>query len=120
MVMLTMHNSEQLSKEAQAAGIKEVLSKSDGVTGHLIASLKSVAPNARLWPRFDVPKRCVMQYPNPRKLPHDLVQLMEKQIESLEKETFGGLTDAERREYEERQDRIDELCEKLRYLHAAA
>ena len=48
MVMLTMYNSEQLSKEAQAAGIKELLSKSDGVTGHLIASLKSVAPNARL------------------------------------------------------------------------
>jgi DNA-binding NarL/FixJ family response regulator len=48
MVMFTMHNCEQLSKEAQAAGIKEVLSKSDGVAGHLIASLKSVVPNARL------------------------------------------------------------------------
>jgi hypothetical protein len=61
-----------------------------------------------------------MQYGNPQKLPRDLVQLMEQQIESLEKETFGGLTDAERREYEERQDRIDELCQKLRYLQAAA
>jgi hypothetical protein len=60
-----------------------------------------------------------MQYGNPQKLPRDLVQLMEQQIESLEKETFGGLTDAERREYEERQDRIDELCQKLRYLQAA-
>jgi hypothetical protein len=30
----------------------------------------------------------------------NLVALMERKIESLEKETFGGLTDAERREYE--------------------
>jgi len=46
MVMLTMHDCEQLSKDAQAAGIKEVLSKSDGIAGHLIASLRSVVPNA--------------------------------------------------------------------------
>ena len=37
-----------------------------------------------------------------------------------EKETFGGATDVELREYEERENRIDELCEKLRYLHPAA
>jgi hypothetical protein len=61
-----------------------------------------------------------MPYRNPQKLPNDLVQLMSRQIESLEKETFVGLTAAERREYEERQHRIDELCEKLRYLHPAA
>jgi hypothetical protein len=53
-------------------------------------------------------------------LPHELVHLMEKQIESLEKETFGRLTYIEGRQYEERQDRIDELCEALRYLHSAA
>ncbi|MGC1437217.1 MAG: hypothetical protein WA847_15105 [Terriglobales bacterium] len=61
-----------------------------------------------------------MQYGDPQKLPRDLVQLMGKQIESLQKETFVGLTPAERQEYEERQRRIDELCEKLRYLHPAA
>jgi hypothetical protein len=55
-----------------------------------------------------------------KKLPSDLVQLMGKQIESLQKETFVGLTAAERREYDERQHRIDELCEELRYLHPAA
>lgn len=60
------------------------------------------------------------QYRNSKGLPRELVQLMEKQIERLEKETFGGLTDAERREYEERQDCINDLCEKLRYLHPAA
>jgi hypothetical protein len=42
---------------------------------------------------------------------------MGEQIESLEKEAFVGLTAAERQEYEERQHRIDELCEELRYLH---
>jgi hypothetical protein len=61
-----------------------------------------------------------MQSRNPKGVPSELVQLMEKQIESLEKETFGRVTDAERREYENRQDRIDELCDKLRYLHPAA
>jgi hypothetical protein len=61
-----------------------------------------------------------MQSRNPKGVPSELVQLMEKQIESLEKEAFGGVTDAERREYENRQDRIDELCDKLRYLHPAA
>jgi hypothetical protein len=61
-----------------------------------------------------------MQSRNPKGVPSELVQLMEKQIESLEKEAFGGVTDAERREYENRQDRIDELCDKVRYLHPAA
>jgi two-component system chemotaxis response regulator CheY len=46
MVMLTMHDCEQLSKHAQAAGIKEVLSKSDGIADHLIASLRSVVSTA--------------------------------------------------------------------------
>ena len=59
-----------------------------------------------------VKKECAMQYRNPREL--DLVQLIGKQIESLEKETFVGLTAAERREYEVRQHRIDQLCEELR------
>ena len=42
MVMLTMHCCEQLSRDARAVGIKDVLSKSDGVASHLIASLNSV------------------------------------------------------------------------------
>ena len=46
MLMLTMHKFEQLSKEAHAAGIKDVLSKSDGVADHLIALLRNVAPNS--------------------------------------------------------------------------
>jgi DNA-binding NarL/FixJ family response regulator len=46
MVMLTMHNSDQLWKDAQAAGIKEVLSKSDGVRDHLIPSLRNAVLNA--------------------------------------------------------------------------
>jgi hypothetical protein len=61
-----------------------------------------------------------MQYRNPQELPGNLVQLMGKQIESLEKETLVGLTAAEHREYEERQHRIDQQCEELRYLYPAA
>ena len=40
MLMFTMHNSEQLLKIAPAAGIKEVLSKSDRLAEYLLASLK--------------------------------------------------------------------------------
>ncbi len=43
MVMLTLHNCEQLWKDAEQAGISSVLSKSDGVTDHLIATLKTFA-----------------------------------------------------------------------------
>lgn len=42
MVMLTMHNCAQLLKDAQAAGIKDVLSKSDGSMNDLLVSLKNV------------------------------------------------------------------------------
>jgi hypothetical protein len=43
---------------------------------------------------------------------HELTELIQKQIDSIEKETRGGATDAERWEYEQRRKRIDELhCE---------
>jgi DNA-binding NarL/FixJ family response regulator len=44
MLMLTMHCSEQLQKDAQAVGIKSVLSKSDSdVPNRLLASLRSAS-----------------------------------------------------------------------------
>ena len=39
LLMITMHESGDLAQQAYAAGIKEVLSKTDGVVEHLIASL---------------------------------------------------------------------------------
>jgi len=42
MVMFTMHTSEQLRKDAEAAGIKDVVSKADTIEGHLLASLRSL------------------------------------------------------------------------------
>ncbi len=42
MVMFTMQTSEQLRKDAQAVGIKDVISKSDTIEGHLLASLRSI------------------------------------------------------------------------------
>ena len=39
MLMITMHDHEGLVQQAYAAGIKEVLSKTDAVAEHLIASL---------------------------------------------------------------------------------
>jgi DNA-binding NarL/FixJ family response regulator len=42
MVMFTMHNSEQLRNQAQSVGIKDVISKSDGLVDHVIVSLRNV------------------------------------------------------------------------------
>jgi DNA-binding NarL/FixJ family response regulator len=41
-VMLTMHNSDQLSTDALAAGIKKVVSKSGSVANDLMASLANL------------------------------------------------------------------------------
>jgi DNA-binding NarL/FixJ family response regulator len=46
MLMLTLYNCEQLLKDAQAAGIKHVLSKSDRVADQLLASLRIVGATA--------------------------------------------------------------------------
>jgi DNA-binding NarL/FixJ family response regulator len=43
LLMITLHENLLLTEEAQAAGIKEVLSKTDDVSEHLIASLRNVA-----------------------------------------------------------------------------
>jgi len=42
MLMITLHDSGELTLDARAVGIKEVLSKSDGVADHLITSLNTV------------------------------------------------------------------------------
>jgi DNA-binding NarL/FixJ family response regulator len=41
MLMITLHDSGQLTQEAHAVGIKEVLSKTSGVSEQLITSLKN-------------------------------------------------------------------------------
>src|SRR5258708_18776382 len=42
LLMITLHDSVQLAETAHAAGINQVLSKSDDIAEHLIASLKDV------------------------------------------------------------------------------
>ena len=42
MLMITLHDSGQLAQQAHAAGVKEVLSKTDNISEHLITSLRSV------------------------------------------------------------------------------
>ena len=39
--MFTMHTCEQVQKDARAAGIKDVISKSDAIGNHLLASLSN-------------------------------------------------------------------------------
>ncbi len=50
----------------------------------------------------------------------ELLVLIEKQVEALERDTFVGLTDVERYEYDARHDRIHELNAKLGQLKTAA
>ena len=57
---------------------------------------------------------------DPVRVRRELAQLIQKQIDTVELETFGGTTDAERREYEERRKRIDELYEELQRFNMAA
>jgi DNA-binding NarL/FixJ family response regulator len=46
-VMLTMHNGEELRQEARSAGIQEVLSKSESVADHLLATLRKVCAGSQ-------------------------------------------------------------------------
>jgi len=50
----------------------------------------------------------------------ELVDLIESQLNTLEKETFGVVTDAELCEYEDRRDRIRQLYAELIDRDAAA
>jgi hypothetical protein len=54
----------------------------------------------------------------PQRVRHELTELIQKQINSIE-ETYGGATDRERWEYEERRRRIDELHGELQCLASA-
>ncbi len=42
MVMFTMHVSAQLREDAQAAGIREVISKSEGIEDHLFPAIRTI------------------------------------------------------------------------------
>ena len=55
-----------------------------------------------------------------KQLRGELVQLIEKQIQTLAKETCDNLTGEELREYDDRKQRIDELHNILQKLDAAA
>ena len=47
-----------------------------------------------------------METHNQEQLRNELIQLTERQIDTLEKRTFGGVSEAEQRQYEGRQERI--------------
>jgi hypothetical protein len=50
----------------------------------------------------------------------ELIQLTEKQVSTLEKQTSTGLTEIELRQFEERQRRVRDLFIKLHHLDWAA
>jgi DNA-binding NarL/FixJ family response regulator len=50
MVMFTMHDCDELQRDARSAGIGDVVSKSDRLADHLLASLRNVLVSP---PEFD-------------------------------------------------------------------
>ncbi len=50
---------------------------------------------------------------DPKKSRGELIQLLEKQVEALQKECFGAATESDLQEYEGRRNRIGELCDEL-------
>jgi len=50
----------------------------------------------------------------------EMMQLVQEQTEALEKQTFGGFTDQEMVQFEERQQRIRELYSSEEFKHAAS
>jgi hypothetical protein len=64
------------------------------------------------------PEGCVLR--REKQLRSEVVQLIEKQVEMLAKETCVGLTEAELREYDDRKEQIDELYDALDQLDFAA
>ena len=61
-----------------------------------------------------------MRFRDLKQLRAELVQLIEKQIETLAKETCDSLTETELREYDDRKKRIDELYDSLHHQDSAA
>jgi len=61
-----------------------------------------------------------MRFRDRKQLRGELVQLIEKQIETLAKQTCNSLTDTELREYDDQKKRIDELYDTLHTLDFAA
>ena len=61
-----------------------------------------------------------METHNQDHLRSELIQLTEKQVSTLEKRKFDGLTEAELRLFEERQKRIRDLFIELHHLDWAA
>ena len=63
--------------------------------------------------RFVSERRLVLKDHDPKQTRGELIQLLNKQLGTLEKETFGGLTTTERREYEVRRERIHQLYDEF-------
>ncbi|HXI38788.1 MAG TPA: hypothetical protein VNH83_02365 [Bryobacteraceae bacterium] len=61
-----------------------------------------------------------MEVLNQEHVRSELIQLTEKQVSTLEKRKFDGLTEAELRLFEERQKRIRDLFIELHHLDWAA
>jgi hypothetical protein len=57
---------------------------------------------------------------DPKQPRDELIQLLEKQLDTLEKEIFGGLTTTEQLEFEERRERIYQLYDEFFNLGIAA
>lgn len=83
--------------------------------------MDTVAPLARLIVYLHLVQREFVMEPHDSKhIRGELVVLLDEQLDTLERETFGGVTEAELCEYEDRHDRICDLYDELLKREAAA
>jgi len=54
-----------------------------------------------------------MPLSDPKNSRGELIELLERQLEALQKECFGAATESDLQEYEGRRDRIGKLCDEL-------
>jgi hypothetical protein len=67
-----------------------------------------------------VQRGLVMELHDSKQIRGELVALLDEQLDALERETFGGVTEAELCAYEDRHDRISKLYDELLKREAAA
>jgi len=98
----------------------QIAENKNGRVGHRLLSNKAATFScfdtsqfARLFAREPKPLRWRRMEDSVKKLKAEFVDLLRKQVEALELDTYVGLTDEERSEYHKRQERIRDLDAKM-------
>jgi hypothetical protein len=76
-------------------------------------------PSFTAWRVSPIPARIGKVHIMARSRFSEMMHLVQEQTEALEKQIFGGFTDEEMAEFEERQERIHQLQSSHEFLHSS-